>query len=430
MYVAGAAREAGYRVALLDAQAAGLRWEELADACRRFRPAVIGLTSFSPLAGEARRACEALRPVTGAVVVGGPHVSSGGGDPDGLPADAVVVGEAEGTIAPLLAWLAAGSQGVPPRGVLVPGQPFRPRPREHELDRLPFPAQDLLDHRRYRYPLATRAGITAMLTGRGCPNRCVFCDKSVTGRRPRLHSPRRVVAEMQAVAGRGVRYAVIFDDDFTAGGDRVGHLCEAISSAGLDLHWKCEARADHVGLATLRRMRRAGCRMVAFGVESSSSRSLEFLRKGLDPDRTRRALEDCRRAGLDTLAYVLVGIPGETPRDVRRTVRFCRNAGARWIQLSTLSPYPGTDLFRTAGERGWLRETSVRNPADAETRRPTLVAPPWDPDTLRQALLWGHADFYLRPRWLAQTALSSCRPGQLRQRLPAAAQLGRWFLGG
>ena len=430
MYVAGAARAAGYGVDILDAQARGIDWADLADACRQHRPDVIGLTSFSPLADETRRACQLLRPVTGAIVVGGPHVSAGGGDiPGDLPVDAITVGEAENSIGPLLAWLAAGAQGAPPAGVAVPGRPFKPRHREKNLDRLPFPARDLLDHRRYRYPLATRAGVTAMLTGRGCPNRCVFCDKAVTGSLPRLHSPGRVVAEMEEIIQRGQRFAVIFDDEFTADGDRVAHLCESILSAGLDLHWKCEARADSVDLPLLQLMRRAGCRMVAFGVESSSAESLKFLRKGLDPHRSWQALRDCRQAGLDTLAYLLVGIPGETPRDVRRTVRLCKRAGASWIQLSTLSPYPGTDLHRLAVDNGWLQDTSIRNAADAEINRPTLVAPPWNQAGLQRALVQGHASFYLRPRWLARTAIASCRPGRLQQRLPAAVQLGRWFLG-
>jgi len=430
LYVAAAARQAGLRVGLIDAPAEGLRLAEVVERAAAAGPAVIGLGGFTPTFGETTRAAGALAGVAERLVVGGAHASVHAGPIlDQLPeVDAVVVGEAEATIGPLLRWLDRGGRGAPPAGVLVRGQTLRRRPREPRLDRLPPPARDLVDPRRYRYPMATRPGLATLMTGRGCPRGCVFCDKAVSGARSRLHGAERVIDELTEVArDRRVGYAVLFDDDFAADRDRVATICEGVATAGLDLAWKCEARADAVDEALLRQMGAAGCRLVAMGVESAHGRSLERLGKELDPARTRAAFEAARRAGIDTLAYVLVGIPGETVGDVLATADFCREIGARWVQFSTLSPYPGTALHAQATRRGWLAAEGPRNPVDAERRRATLLAPPWTDRRLREALWRAHARFYLRPGFAWSLARGAAGGAPLGPVLRAGGAVSRWL---
>jgi len=427
LYVAAAARQAGYSVALLDAQAEDRSWEQTIRQCRTLSPSVIGLGGCSPMLGEFEIACRRLRPCTGSIVVGGPIASADSvdlltymGD-----VDAVVVGEAEHTIAPLLAWLAHGGEGPPPPGIATRDHEPTTPDRVRDLDDLPPPSRDLLPRGRYRYPIATRAAVTTAITSRGCSHRCIFCDKRVSGSVPRLHSSARVVDDLaDIVATERAGYVVFFDDEFTVDPQRVGDICEGILTRGLDLHWKCEARAEPLDPALLALMRRAGCRAVAMGVESALPASLRWLRKDLEPDQIREAFERCRAAGIETLAYALVGIPGEGPKDVLATVAFCREMGVRWLQLSTLSPYPGTPLFDEAQREGWLVHTTVRNPADAEQLRPTLIAPPWDITNLGTTLLRSYAGFYLTPATLLQE-VAATRPSLNRAR--AAARMARWF---
>ena len=431
LYVGAAARAAGYRTALIDAPAEGLGWGELARRCRAEAAAVLGLGSFSPTFDEARSAAHRLRGPATRLVIGGVHATRHGdavlGGIDAV--DAVVEGEAEATIGPLLDWFAGDGRGRPPAGVRVRGQPYRQREREQKLDRLPIPARDLVDPTRYRYPLATRPGLATLMTGRGCAGSCVFCDKTVTGARPRLHSAPRVVDELTAVAADPrVGYAVLFDDDFLADRGRVETICQGILDARLDLHWKCEARADAVDEPTLRLMRRAGCRMLAMGVESSRDDSLNWLGKGVSVRRIRTAFEAARRAGIDTVAYVLVGIPGETPEDVLSTAAMCRELGARWIQFSTLSPYPGTPLYAQAIRNGWLADSRVRNPADAERLRPTLLAPPWTEDRLRSALWRAHTAAYLRPRVAVDLARAIAGGAPIAPLARASGSLAGWMV--
>lgn len=429
LYIASAARAAGQRVGLFDAPAEGLGWGELVRRCRSAHPAVIGLGGFTPTFPAVARASVLLRPWTGAVIVGGPHVTRHTAALEQLPdVTALVVGEAEETIAPLLDWLAGDRRGAPPRGVAVRGHPLRRRARVRALDRLPTPARDLVDPRRYRYAPATRPGVATLMSSRGCPHPCTFCDKTVAGARPRLHSTPRVLDELEQIATSGAGYVVLFDDSFTAKRERALEIAEGILERGLDLRWKCEARPGEIDAALLRKLHRAGCRTVAMGVESRWRRSLQRLGKDQDPAAVRDAFRACRDAGIDTVAYALLGIPGEDPADARATAAFCREIGATWTQFSTLSPFAGTPLYREARARNWLAETTVRNPADAEDLRPTLLAPPWTETNLRRTLWRCHLDFYGHPRALLRAARATRYGGSIRGRAAASAAMGSWVL--
>ncbi len=430
LYVAAAARRAGYRVGLLDAPAEGLDVQRTLRHCRRAGAAVIGLGGFTPTFEDTARICRGLAGSAERLVIGGVHATCHGPEVlDALPmVSAVITGEAETTIGAALAWFDEGARGAPPAGIRVRGRPQRVRPREHLLDRLAPPARDLVDPSRYHHPLATRPGLATLMTGRGCPHACVFCDKSVSGARPRHHGADRVVEELTEIAGDPrVGYAILFDDDFAADRARVEAICEGIGRAGLALHWKCEARADAVDAPLLRRMVAAGCRLLAMGVESRHARSLDLLGKGLRPAQLREAFAAAREVGLDTLAYALVGIPGETVDDVLATADFCREIGARWAQFSTLSPYAGTKLHAMALRNEWLVHSPVRNPVDAEESRPTLLAPPWTEGSLREALWRAHARFYLRPGFaltLARDAVGGAPLGPLWR---AGSAVTRWM---
>lgn len=428
LYVAAAAREAGYSVALVDAAAEGIDGDELRRRCAAVSPRVLALGGCSPLITETLDTAVFLRGTAGAIVVGGPMVGKGFTEylQDVPCVDAAVAGEAEATIAPLLAWLDTSRASRPPRGVMTSQHELRPRPPTDAIDDLPPPARDLIDPHRYRYALASRRPVSTLVTSRGCVHRCVFCDKSVGGNRPRRHSPERVLEELEAIVTHGPGYAVFFDDDFTADRDRVTAICEGMIQREIPLQWKCESRADGLDTELLALMRRAGCTTVALGVESVRDESLRWLRKDLDAEQIRRAFDRCDASGLDVLAYALVGIPGETPADVDATVDFCRTHGARWVQFSTLSPYPGTPLFDQALEEGWLVHSTLRNPADAEKIRPTVVAPPWDLTTLGTTLTRAYARFYLRPGVVARELRSGLRD-DWRSSLRSAAGFGGWI---
>ena len=177
-------------------------------------------------------------------------------------------------------------------------------------------------------------------------------------------------------------------------------------------------------------MARAGCRTVAFGIESGNQQSLDFLKKDQDLNTARHAIAACREAGIETVGYALVGIPGETPEASLETGRFVLDAGLDFIQFSTLSPFEGTELFDLAQREGWYRESTVVNPVDSEELRATLLPPGWSEEDLDRTLRQLYGSFYMRPQYLARQALKASRDGLLRPRARLGLEVARWYLAG
>ena len=260
-----------------------------------------------------------------------------------------------------------------------------------------------------------------MITSRGCPFSCSFCDKSVSGSRWRAREAEDVVDEMAALQASGVGFINFYDDNFTLQRKRVIAICEEILRRDLRVEWKCEGRVDSVDIDMLRLMRRAGCRVVAYGVESANPQTLALLRKDIQVDQAKDAFALTRQAGLRSLAYMILGAPGEDVAAVRQSVNFCREIGADYVQFSSLVAMPGTPLFDQHRS-----STSVKNPLDGDLNRDTLT----DLSEAQLSQLMRHAwsDFYLRPRPLARQALEAWTSGSLAEAVRLGRALGRWTL--
>ncbi len=424
-YVAAALREAGHAVEILDALALDMSWARFEAHLAERRPDVLGLSAMTPMADVAARAARLGRPHARWIVLGGPHpTATRRAVLDEIPdLDAAVSGEGERVAPALLAWWAAGGQGSPPPGVITRGHRYQEHEPERDPSRLPWPARDLLPNHAYRYLFATRPGFATMITSRGCPFACTFCDKSVGGSRWRARPAQDVVDEMEALVTQyGVGFINFYDDNFTLRRERVVEICEEILRRGLQVEWKCEGRVDGVDEALLRLMRRAGCRVVAYGVESGNPETLALLRKDISLDETRVAFAATRSAGLRSLAYIILGAPGEDAAAVRSTLRFCREIDATYVQFSTLTAMPGTPLF----QRRKVGGAGVKNPVDGDLSRDTLTDLP--PEELALLLRQAWIGFYLRPAPLARLARDAVASGSIEEAWRLGRALTRWAL--
>ncbi len=424
-YLAAAMRAAGHRVTILDGRAEGLSWRGLEARLVGQGYDLVGVTAMSPVRDLAARTLRLARPHARFLAVGGPHPTAVGEAVfDDMPeADLSLEGEAETSGPEVLAWLQAGGEGPPPAGVRAPGKPFVPLGEPTDLDELPEPSRDLLPQRGYHHLLATRRPMTTAITSRGCPHSCTFCDRGVGGGRWRARSPSSVLNELDRLAASGVRFVHFYDDNFTHDRDRVAAICEGIIARGLDLAWNCEARVDGVDGELLRLMRRAGCQLVAFGVESAWSGTLSALCKGFDRQQIVRAFADAKAARLRTLAYVILGAPGEGSAQIDATLRFVRHLGADFVQFSTLSALPGAPLGRHGSPGG-----DVRSFLDADGRRDVLSDLP--PHELARWLRLAWGSFYLRPTPLLRLSQATIVSGAWVEAPRIARVAASWLLGG
>ncbi|HUT53225.1 MAG TPA: radical SAM protein [bacterium] len=407
-YLSASLQARGIEARVLDADALDLVQAELVEHVKRLTPRIVGVTGMTPIMDAAYRTLEAVRPLTPVLVLGGPHASAVGRkvfDESPVRLDYVVCGEAEESFAELVKKILEGDAGAAEgiAGVLAPGDTNgNERPVIPDLDALPFPDRDSLPAGRYRHPLWGRQAVTTMITSRGCPYRCIFCDKHTCGSKWRARSAGNVLAEMEEIVKRrGVRRIMIYDDLFTLQRDRVIEICRGIIERGLQFKWKCEGRVNRVDAETLSWMKRAGCDMIAYGVETATERGLKFLQKDITVDQAREAFALTRAAGIQTLGYFLLGIPGETMEDEMETVRLAIELRADYAQFGVLSAFPGTPLYDYAMERGWVREAPARGPAE-RGRRAVIMDGYWTMERIDKAARDAHRKFYFRPRYLIQ----------------------------
>jgi radical SAM superfamily enzyme YgiQ (UPF0313 family) len=423
-YIAAVARDLGHSVEILDAYATGMSWVDFERFMRSRKPQAVGFTAMTPIADVVARAVRICRPYVGKIVLGGPHPTAVGESVfEEMPGlDAAVIGEGEPVIGPLLEWWQNNEEGAPPAGVRVPGGEFTgATPMDPLL--IPRPARDLLPNEAYRYLFATRRGFATMISSRGCPYRCSFCDKSVGGSKWRARSAVDVVNEMAELQrDLGVGFINFYDDNFTISRKRVMAICTEIIERGLDIEWKCEGRVDSVDPEMLALMRRAGCRVVAYGVESANPETLALLRKDVTVPQAIAAFADTKAAGLRSLAYMILGAPGEDQASVEASIRFCRDIEADYVQFSTLSAMPGTPLFSHPRNA----DQSVNNPLDADQNRMTLTD--MDGDELGRLVRAAWLGFYLRPRPMARLLRDAIASGSIDEAWRMGRALGRWRL--
>jgi radical SAM superfamily enzyme YgiQ (UPF0313 family) len=450
LVLAAVARARGHRVHVVDGKRTGTSVEAVARQVAALAPDHVGLSATTiSIHNAARIAAGVKRLVPRAVVtVGGPHVSA---VPERTLAtfagfDYGVVGEGERSYPDLLAG------GEP---AAIPGLVYRDRggvranPRApyldgDELDRLPEPAWDLVPD----FPLRFQPNVfnyratpvASVVTSRGCPFSCTFCDRSTSGRRGRFHGVDYVVAMCGRLAAMGVRHILFYDDLFTVNRPRVVELCERFLAAGFRFTWSCNSHPNLLDPPTLRLMRRAGCWQIAYGIESGSQRVLDVVKREVRIPRMLETLRQTRAAGIRVKGLLMMGHPTEGEDSLADTIGFLRTAPLDLAQVTKFTPYPGTPSYPTVRQHGTFDEDWERMNAMNWVFVPRGLTAEALERSFRRAyrvfysrpdVLWGLAKTLAgEPRFLRRLAtyvrvggrdwLRAARPLPSRQPIPAA----------
>lgn len=405
---AGLLRHEGHEVRVVDAIARELSPSALISELQAFAPKLVLLNvSTATFRGDALVA-SAIREALADVFLAafGVHVTA---LPDEslreAPAiDAVIRREPEVTAAALARALddGAGLGGVAGLSFRTGDGAIRhnpDRPFLEDLDSLPFPARDLVDHRLYPAPVDGRPH-TLVVTSRGCPFPCTFCTAHLYyGRKLRRRDPARVADELEeAVRSLGLRLFTFWSDTFTLDREHVLGICAEIRRRGLAIEWMANSRVDRVDAELLREMRASGCSVVSFGVESGVQEILDRVRKGTTLRQILAAFDACRQAGMRSAAHIILGLPGETPATIRATLRLVRRIRPNFVQFYGAIPFPGTEFHREARERGWI---VARDWPDYEINRCVISTPELSAEELRRWRRRAYLGTYLSPRYLA-----------------------------
>lgn len=363
--VAAAVRQAGHEVSFLDLLGETEPDATLQSVIRTFSPEAIGISVRNVDDQDMATRQFLLEPVKDVVstcraLTECPIVLGGAGYsmfPDAalayLDADFGIHGEGERAFPALLEALHQGRDLSGITGLHVAGRGLQTtRCFEPELDRLPFPLEDLWssadrDDAQLWVPVQTR---------RGCPHECSYCSTAaIEGRSVRFRSPQLVVEHVAQVASAGFRRLYFVDNTFNLPPSYAMKLCRAISSVRLDIEWRCILYPHNVPEELVTSMAAAGCVEVSLGFESGSKQVLRAMNKRFDPEEVREISDRLAAGGIRRMGFLLLGGPGETKQTVRESLDFADSLHLEMLNTTIgIRIYPGTPLARTAVDDGMI----------------------------------------------------------------------------
>lgn len=242
-----------------------------------------------------------------------------------------------------------------------------PRETLKDLDQLPLPAYNLIDVTKYSHLLADSGHIVNIMTSRGCPQKCIFCDVRKTPYRYR--TPANVLGEITYWAKKGVKEFYIQDDNFAINRKRMIEFCQLLIEANLNIKYKISSRVDYIDNELSEYLSKSGCNLIVFGVESGSQRVLDYLEKGITVLDIKKAFQSAHKFGIDCGANIIIGSPLETKEDIDATMNLMKEIKPEHLHCSICTPMPKTYLYNELLKDGvieddyWLEFAKEPNPS-------------------------------------------------------------------
>ena len=269
-----------------------------------------------------------------------------------------------------------------------------------DMDTLPFPAYDKLQNfpGSYCLPIFSypKAPNTTVITSRGCPYTCSYCDRSVFQRSYRYNSPQYMMKLLTYLQQRfNIKHVNIYDDTFTLHRQRVLDFCELKIKSGLKMTFNCAARTEQLDTTMLDLLNKAGCWMISLGIETGDPELLKRHRSYLPGKEIDNPLENIRetvqlikKAGMRVKGLFMLGLPGETEASIARSMEYVFSLPLDEFNLSKLTPFPGAPIYANIKDHGDFEECWGLMNAANFTFLPTGFT--------KEQLEERHLDFYRR----------------------------------
>lgn len=383
-YLGAVSERRGDEVVIFDAD---VEDRPVSDFVQEFRPHIIGITANTPQVKQAWRTAAAIKQIHDVpIVLGGPHVSVLPEESCAKPdVDLVVRGEGEEIWLEICDRVESFLRDQPhfstsalmhPKHKIFAdclGVTYKTsdgaihnnpdRAALADLDTLPWPAYHLFKMDRYTnlQPATDKvdgARSFSIMTSRGCPYRCTFCSQSIMPIKWRSRSAENVIAEWRhLVHDLDAQEIGVLDDSANIRVKRLEELGHALIDNQLNhVPWIFVngIRANLAGQELLALLKQAGLKRVAFGVETGDPAILKSIDKKVDHDTIRQAFRNAEAAGLETIAFLILGLPGETRATMQRTIDFAIELDPLIANFSMMTPYPGTKVYETVKRQGRL----------------------------------------------------------------------------
>ena len=346
-----------FRVSIINMVRDKISTEELLRRLDTSCPAVIGISLYSYNLSTTYRIITAIKDRFPGIhiCVGGPHVNIYPKETAGLKhIDSIVLGDGEFPFLQICQQVIEGGgldpQALPPgtytRESLAIGVDVYPYILE-DLNSLPLPDLTLLgDYKRYRDFLSHKV-MGLLSSSRGCPFVCHYCRSQKS--RYRSFSIEYTIDVMRYYKNMGVEYIEFWDETFNPNKKRLEQFADALLEANLGLDWSIRgAVVQHVSLEILEKLKRAGLRIIQFGVETTIPRLLRYLNKKINREQVEKAFALCHSLNIRTAANLMINIPDQTRKEILADLSFLKQLKPTYISISIYNWAPGTIHYENA----------------------------------------------------------------------------------
>ncbi len=434
----------GHEIFFKDCVAEKIRQHDLKKVIEEIKPDIVGITSFTIAMVDVCMAARTIREV-----VPHAHICLGGHHPIAFPEeaaelpefDSIVVGEGEQAFTELVNCLEANKPITHITGVYTTESMRKwkgnqitdkrflktvsvPPAYIDKLDSLPFPNRKYISHINYNSVVGVSNKLATILSTRGCPYLCTFCD--VPYKKYRTRSIESVVDEIEVCLEMGYDEFHFYDDLFNITSGKVIKFCDEIEKRNLKFTWDFRGRANVVTKESLIRAKKAGCRMISFGVETGSNEGLKELKKGTTVEKITQVFKWCREVGIMTIADYIIGFPFEKTReDVIKNLDYLTLLDPDYAQIGILMLLPNTPLFDEGVRKGLVDEDKWKN----FSKNPTLDfrIDHWTEHLSLNELVdlqaQGFKKFYFRPKYIFRSIFQTRSLYEFKTKAAAAVKL-------
>ena len=244
-----------------------------------------------------------------------------------------------------------------------------------------------------------RFPVAPIITSRGCPYKCTYCQASlISGKRMRYRPVSLVVEEIRYLQEKfEVKEFQIIDDNFTLNRKYVMDFCNAIIKDHIDITWTCPngVRLDTLNDEMIEVMKSSGCYIISAGIESGSDRILKYVKKHETTDIMMNSVRMIQKHGIDVVGFFILGFPTETAKEMQQTIRFSKDLGLLRANFLLFHPIPGTEIYTMLNHTGELANINY----DANSFAEVAYTPKgMTKDKLKNIQRKAFLSFYLRPK--------------------------------
>lgn len=364
MYIATILNNEGFETKIIDCVPMNIEYDQLKIIISNYNPHVVGITTYTMSMVDVLLTANLVKQINTntIVVLGGHHVQLYpllSINYDNI--DFVLRGEADYTFLELIN---AIKNEIPiDEFEKIEGIGFKNEQKEfihpriaivQDLNQLPIPDRELLPKQLYQSIVGRNNMVATVMSSRGCPYKCTFCY--TPSKLYRSRTTENILEEVKYLKNEGYNEVFFFDDLFALRPKKVIDFARALREENIKIDWSFRGRINTVTKEMIDEAAKSGIHRIQFGIEAGVDSTLKRIKKGISTDKISQVIKWCHDAKITTVGNFMIGLPDETEKEIKQTLKFSRKIGLNYAQYSILVPYPFTEIYTEALERGIIRK--------------------------------------------------------------------------